>query len=254
MKIVDINTTFGHWPIQLFTHRTLQDLDCALANNGIEESWLSATESILFDDPDVHDLPLFEQLRKYPRFRPVKTVNPLMANWQQSVYHAIEHYPLAALKIYPNYHNYPANHEALWRLSEIAAEHNLPVQVSLRVNDERNQPRVLRVPPTNIDGLLQWIPRFPNTRFIMLCPYWSEIGKLIHANNVYIDISFLDHADVLKRLLTVIKFPVERVLFGSHACFLYPESSALKLKFTECAADIQQAIAQINSRQMLQTK
>lgn len=250
MKIIDTNCSFGHWPLQQFIHQNLHQLDEALESNQISESWLTATESILFADPDVYDFALFRKLRDFPRFRPVKTVNPLLANWRESCLKSIEEYAVTALKVYPNYHNYPSNHTQLHSLADFAAEHNLPMLVSIRISDERSQPASLRIPPVNIPALTTWTGKSPDTRFILHGLYMGELARLKGHSNLYADISFLDRMDVLVNVTEQLHFPTQQLVFGSHACFFYPESSALKLKLTQSPQEIVNQIASGNVNQM----
>lgn len=217
-----------------------------MQNNQIDEVWLSSSESILLEETDVYDLPLFKKIQEFPRFKAVKVVNPTLPNWQESCLHAIKHYNIAAFKVYPNYHGYPSNHVELQRLASFAAAHQLPLLISVRVNDERNQPANLRIPPTNIAALAQWAKKFPETRIVLQCVYMNELGHLTAAPNLYADISFLDHADVVQTAIRMQPLASERLVFGSHACFFYPESSTLKLKFSQAETDIIQQIASGN--------
>lgn len=246
MKIIDTNCSFGNWPIQKFTHRSLSQLDESLDQNQISEAWLTATESILFPDPDVHDFPLFKQIREFPRFKPVKTVNPLFPNWKESCHRAIESHGIVALKAYPNYHGYPSNHIQLQHLAAFAGEQKLPLLVSIRVNDERNQPENLRIAPTNLSAFLTWTYRFPETRFILHAPYMNELSLLKQHPNISADLSFLDQADILQTITQRLAYPVNRLVFGSHACFFYPESSALKLTLSQVAPEIVEQVAYRN--------
>ncbi|HWL55019.1 MAG TPA: hypothetical protein VNQ90_21430 [Chthoniobacteraceae bacterium] len=247
MKIIDVNASFGFWPLQRFTHQTLDALEEAMARNGITEAWVSAIESILFPDPDEFDLPLFRKLAEFPRFRPVKTVNPLLANWRESCTAALKEFPLAALKIFPNYHGYPLGHVELRQLADFAAEYRLPVLVPLRINDERNQPTALEMTPVDPHGLARLAAEAETTTFVALCATKEEAATLLQSpSRVMTDISFLDGEQPLLLLKHRLKGLPPRLLFGSHAPFFYPESSAFKLQYAQLPREEIEGIASGN--------
>lgn len=228
MKIIDVNTSWGFWPIQKFPHDTIADLDSQLGRAGIEEAWVSATESVLYPEPDTYDRRLFRKIAEFPRLRGVKTVNPILANWQSQCRRLLEsNSPPAALKIFPNYHGYHLDDSD--EVARYAAAQGLPILVQMRLNDERNQPTFLQVNGVKPQEMAAFSKRHPDTAFIALCPYLGELPVLSEGSgNLYADISFLDGGDVLQQSAEILGR--ERLMFGSHAPFLYPESAILKIK------------------------
>jgi predicted TIM-barrel fold metal-dependent hydrolase len=235
MKIIDVNASFGFWPSQPFPYSDLQQFEEVYARNGVDEVWVSAVESILFPDPDVYDFALFDALKQFSRFRAVKTVNPLLANWQQSCERAIAEHDIKALKLYPNYQGYTLNHRETLRLCEFAAERDLPILISMRVNDERNQPTCLQVRPVDCGALVELAHTVPQASFIALCAYNNELGTLIQAENILADIAFIDEEDPL--LMACAEFPVSRLVFGSHGPFLYPEAAVFKATYSQIPSE-----------------
>ncbi len=228
MKLVDVNAATGFWPIQHLSHPTLESLDALFATLGVEEVWLSALESVLYPEPDTWDLRLFERLPAFPRFRPVKTVNPLLANWRSHW----EKVPLAAIKLFPAYHGYLLSHPSLDLVCQAAAQEELPVLVTIRMNDERNQPASMQVPPVPVGDLLELSRRHPRTTFIALCCYGHEVATLAQGGErLLAECSFLDGIRALERAAGLLG--QERLLFGSHAPLLHPHSARLKVDFAD---------------------
>lgn len=231
MKTIDVNAAVGFWPLQPFPYQSLEELDDVFERNGVDEVWISAVESILFPEPDTHDFALFERTASFSRFRNVKTVNPLLANWRQSCEVAMEQHSIKALKIFPNYHDYPLNHAEVIRLCNFASAHDLPVLVALRVNDERNQPACLQMAPVSTSALVELANTTPATTFIALCAYSGELAALSPADNIMVDLSFIDGEDPALAASEVI--PPARLVYGSHAPFLYVESAAYKIDYSD---------------------
>ncbi|MBE2204963.1 MAG: hypothetical protein IAE94_11565 [Chthoniobacterales bacterium] len=244
MKIIDANAAFGFWPIQRFSTRTLEALDAVFARTDIAEVWLSAVESILYPEPDEWDLRLFRQLPAFPRFRPVKTVNPLLANWEKS-WDAAKAFPLAAVKLFPNYHGYSPADRCVDAVCEKAVRENLPVLIQMRVNDERNQPSFLQVVGVSAADIAALSRRHPAARIVALCPYNSELSALAEgSNHLLADISFLDGAAILEGAVQLLS--PARLVFGSHEPFLHADSSRLKLDHSKLPAEVLQKLASEN--------
>ncbi len=246
MKMIDVNAAFGFWPIQRFSNETLEGLDNAFAKVDVEEVWLSAIEGILYPEPDSWDKKLFERLSAFPRFRSVKTVNPVLANWQKS-WDALSGFSLAAVKLFPNYHGYSLDAPYVADICEKAAAEKLPVLIQMRVNDERNQPHFLQVGGVPAQDVVALSTRHPNTQIIALCPYNQEFSILAKGGaNLLMDIAFLDGAAILERMVKNV--PQERIVFGSGEAFVHVYSAVLKLRHSRLPAETIRQIASENLR------
>lgn len=253
MKIIDVNAAFGFWPIQRFSTHTLTELDSVFDQSDVAEVWLSAIEGILFPEPDSWDVLLFGQLKDFPRFRPVKTVNPLLANWKKSWNAAVEQFPLAAVKLFPNYHGYSLMDGLMDAICGKAAAEKTIVLIQMRVNDERNQPHFLQVAGTPAADVAKLSLRYPEIRFIALCPYGGELPTLAKGSaNLMADISFLDGADPLR--LAGMGFPVDRLVFGSHEAFLHALAAKRKLDFSSLPPEVVQGVAAENLTRKMEIK
>lgn len=252
MKIIDVNASFGFWPIQHFSISDLAGLDAVYESEGIGEVWLSAVESILFPEPDTYDVSLFERLSGFKRFRPVKTVNPILANWRKSCLSTLNRFPIAALKLFPNYHDYNLTSERLGEVCEFAREHYLPLLIQMRVNDERNQPRFLQVRGVASDELAALSHRYPGVSFIALCAYLDDLKSLADGgDNLLVDLSFLDDGDTIATVAK--KISAERIVFGSNAPFLHIKAASLKLQHCPLPVEIQADVASGNLIRKLPT-
>jgi len=231
MKSIDVNTGWGFWPLQKFAYQKIEEMAGALSAVGVEESWVSAIESIAYPETECFDRKLAEAIRGHSLFRFVKTVNPLFPNWKGEVALMTEAFgsPIA-LKVYPNYHDY--NIGDLGVVAEFALENNLPLLIQVRVNDERNQPTFMQVKATPSAEIAALSRAFPELRIIALCAYTNELSTLASgSDNLFVEPSFFDSYDPL--MFAAEKIEPSRLVFGSHAPFLYPMASALKLRMTE---------------------
>lgn len=240
-----MNASAGFWPIQRFTDSTLAAMDATCARLGIDRVWLSAIESILYPETDAHDLPLFKRLLNFPRFEPVKTVNPLLANWRQSLESAARFFPLSAIKLFPSYHGYSLQDDIMRGVCSAADELSLPVLVQMRVNDERNQPGFMQVPGVNAKSIADLAVANPETLIIALCPYNNDVPHLAAGgDNLLLDVSFLDQSESI--LLFENEIPLDRIVFGSHAPFMVADSAHMKLNHFELPERLRNGVAKGN--------
>ncbi len=245
MKIIDINAGAGFWPAQHFSAQNLGELDTLYKATGIEEVWISAVESILFPEPDTFDFQLFAQLPDFPRFRPVKTVNPILANWQRSCMKSLSGFPVAALKLIPNYHGYSLTSDRVAEICCFAREKMLPLLMQMRVNDERNQPSYMEVRGVPAAEVAELSNRYPENRIYALSAYLHELEALAKGSqNLFVDLSFLDAADTIAAAAE--RIPVDRIVFGSNAPFMHIQAAALKLSHCTLQQADQNAIASGN--------
>jgi hypothetical protein len=223
-QLIDVNVSLGHWPFQRFAVRTAAQLDEHLRHEGIVEAWVGAMDSVLYPDPDVYDDLLAAELRDYPHLKFVKTINPTLSNWRAGLDKAD-----FAIRLYPNYHEYAFTDERLTPVLEEAQRRGLLVQVVMRVDDERNQYRLMMVPAVSVEAVLPIVQRFPDLRFVILNGYYGEAAQLLGCPNVSVDTALIERIETLGSFLKRANEP-DRILFGSYTPMLYTRSAILKLR------------------------
>lgn len=247
--MIDLNAIWGEWPIQRIPRTSLAQLDAVYELLGVTSVWLSAMESILAPEPDRADEALFQQLADHSRFQPVKTINPLLANWQLSLARTLACHPLAAVKLFPSYHGYTLDHPEVRELCQLCAERKLPMLVQTRVNDERTQPIALEIPPVPVAGIAALSQQHPHTIMVALSTTLHELEPLSKGGEkLLVDISFLDAIAVLERALAYL--PLQRIVFGTASTWLVPHASALKMTFSKLPQDAIEAIGSHNIQRL----
>lgn len=250
MKLIDVNVTLGAWPFQKFFEDTPARLEATLRREGIGGAWVSAAESILFPDPEVHDELLFRRLRGQPFFRPVKVVNPVLGNWRERLCAAVKQWRVRAIKLFPNYHRYSLLSDDARALVREAQRLDLAVLVQMRVEDERAQYPLMEVPGVAWTDVVKLAGRFPRARFVVLCAYYGEAKEMTRRRrNLWVDTAFLETGQVMEQVAR--EFPVRQVLFGSHAPFLYAGAGARKLMLARLSRRVLRQVAHANAIEAL---
>lgn len=223
--IIDCNVGFGPWPFARFAEDTPARLAGLLTGSGIDHALVSSVEAVLYEEPAECNGELEKKLRRHAGLLAVPVVNPRVA----SAASIMSRQPAPkAYKLIPNYHNYSLWDERAGALCSQAAARGVPVLIQMRVEDERSQYELMKVPGVPVNDVIGLARRIPGLTVVALCPYFEEAVTLAAAPGVYVDISFTEILDTLRQLCD--KAPSDKIVFGSHAPWLYPQAAAAKLR------------------------
>jgi predicted TIM-barrel fold metal-dependent hydrolase len=234
--IIDCNVGFGAWPFARFAEDTPAKLDRLLESEGIGRALVSSAEAVLYEEPEECNLALERKLARFPRLVPVPVASPRV----KSASAILAKPGIKAVKLIPNYHAYSLGDERAVALCARAAERGIPVLVQMRVEDERSHYELLKVPGVKAEEIAALAARLPELSIVALCPYFGEAVRLAAIPNVYVDISFVEVLDTLRQLCA--KVPAGKVLFGSHAPWLYARAAVRKLELSGIGKEERAAI------------
>jgi len=242
--IVDCNVGFGHWPFARFAEDTPAKLDRLLERDGIDAALVSSAEAVLYEEPEECNRELERRLARHPRLVFVPVANPRVRSAE-----AILARPgLKAVKLIPNYHAYRLLDDGAVALCESAAARGVAVLVQMRIEDERSHYELLKVPGVPEDDIVALAERVPRLAVVALCPYFAEAVRLAKVDNVYVDISFAEPLDTLGQLCAAV--PAGKVLFGSHAPWLYPKAAVAKLELSPISGADREALGWRNAARL----
>ncbi len=250
VRYFDASAWVGSWPFRPSgAARTPAALERLLLAHGVEGACAAPLEPILAPDPMPANLAFLEAVRRRRggRFRwvPAVIVDPTLEGGEADVRHCLE-LGARCLKVLPSYHLYAevavaaaastpwvrpaaeAGHRALDALCALAASSGVPVAVQLRLQDERAQHPLMRVPgvpPADVAALARG---HPNTRFVACGAYLAELAALAPAGNVAVELSFVEGEDTLAQALA--RVGAGRVLLGTHAPLHYVRAGLAKVE------------------------
>jgi len=245
--ITDVNLSLGQWPFQRFEIETPRQLAAHLRKHGIGEGWVCAVDSVLHPDPDVYDAELFRRLRGIRSLQFVKTVNPTLPNWRDSLRAWVGEKGVRAIKIYPNYHQYSLKDPCARELAAELRRLRLPLLIAMRLEDERGHHPLMKVPGVPWEDVVSLARAFPRVPVVALCAYFREARALTAGSrNLYVDLSFMEAMDTLK--MAVGAMPARQILFGSHTPFFYTRAEVMKLSLANVGCRAWRLIARENAR------
>ncbi|MBT7300868.1 MAG: hypothetical protein HN849_15215 [Victivallales bacterium] len=232
---LDVNCSLGRWPFQNCGLRTAKQLAAHLAACGIGRALVSSVEAVLDPDPHACNLELARDLAEQPSLLPLMTVDPTLGHWQECVAQYSEMGLGHALTVVPNYHRYALAAPAADALAESMARHNAVLVVRMRVEDERRQHPLMKVPGVDPAAVAALAERHPGLRILCLCAYLSEVTALVErTSNVWVDLACVEFINTVRKLLT--RVPARRVVFGSHTPLLYTQANLMKMQHAEVTA------------------
>lgn len=249
--LVDVNVSLFHWPCRRLPFDDTPRLVSLLSKHSVTEAWAGSFDAILHHDvAGVNDRLFREcQIHGDGRLRPVGAVNLRLPDWEDDLRRCHEIYGMGGIRLLPGYHDYDLQIPSFQNLLQQAAEHNLFVQIAVRLEDPRTQHHRLIAKDVDLTPLASALADFPEVPVVLLNALSSANSELhaglVSAGRVYFDLSTLEGLAGIERLLK--SLPAERLIFGSHAPFFALESSLLKLQESEIPQTVRLQITSQNA-------
>lgn len=252
---VDANVSLSRWPSRRLPLDETKKLAAKLRSLGVEEAWAGSFDGLLHNDLASANARLAAECRAETAVRlvPFGTVNPLLPDWEEDLRRCAEEHRMPGLRLHPNYHGYGLDHPEFARLLGVATGRRMVVAIATIMEDERMMHPRLRVTPVDPAPLADAVRKVQGARVLLLNALTLNKGEklaaLLRAGDVSVDMAMLEGYAGLANLLKAT--PAERVLFGTHAPFFYPESAGLKLKESDLEEPKLRAIREGNARRLL---
>lgn len=234
MNAIDINCMLGNWPFRKLYKNKLEDMLNVHKKNNIVSGLVSSLDGVFFNDPYEADEDL-HNIVKNTSYKQVLTVNPTLPGYLDDIDNGVKNLNIAGVRIYPCYHEYHLDNSNLDDLCNKLKEHNLPLFVSVRMEDERLD---YLTHPTleKKDVVTSFINKHNDIKIIFLTIRYAEILDLkdlfISNPNLFADSSGLkDEIFVVEKLLQHI--PSEKIMYGSLHPLFCLKSTMLRFEKAE---------------------
>lgn len=253
--MIDVNVSIGQWPFRRLPHDDPAKLAEMLLEQGVTEAWTGSFDALLHEDVAAVNIRLAETCRAgHPGLLvPFGTINPKLPDWQEDLRRCADVHKMPGIRLHPNYHGYSLDDSECVKLLDLAARRGLIVQIAVKMEDERTQFPLLRVPGVNLAPFPGLIGRFPKLRIVLLNALRTLLGDplktLTGMNHVSVELAMLEGACGVEHLIDQIG--VKPILFGSLAPLFVFESALLKLKESPITPEQHRAITWDNARRTL---
>jgi len=252
--IIDTNANLGRWPARRLNYADPHGLLQRLARCHISRAWVVSLEAVFARDCHSENAPLAEAVAGHASLLPLATINPEFPRWERDLCECAQALELRGVRVYPNYHLYTLQDSRFDALLTAAENLGLFVSLAVRMDDERHHFPLCTVPPVDIAPLPELAARHPALPIVVANAGNGDVAKvaslLDSAPNLYFEMSHFETVGGVETLAR--RIGVERVLFGTHAPYYYPESSVLKVT-RECqfTSDELDAILSANAERVL---
>ena len=216
MSRIDVNCLLGHWPFRKIAKNTFEDLKKVHEANGISSGYVSSLSSIFYNDPFEGDEELHEII-KGTAYKHVLTVNPSLPCFEGDIKNGLQKFDIKAVRIYPGYHGYKLSDDSVASLCNILVEHNLPLFLTLRMEDEWLN-YIVQPRPVDISEIRDFLEANPRLKTVLLNIRVGEIAGLKDCiksrSNILFDTSGLkDQVFNVDNLVE--EFTASKIVYGS---------------------------------------
>lgn len=167
--IFDVNAWVGVWPFRSLRDNTPDTLIARLDRAGVDRAAVSQLEAVFHRNPQPANEKLAHAASKYPdRLLPMATINPIFPKWEQDLAVCHESLGMRGVRLFPQYHDYPADGTAAREAAAACAERNLPVAIHHRIEDVRQRHWMDPGGMVDLDQIAALIAGVPQATFIIL--------------------------------------------------------------------------------------
>ena len=145
--MIDFNCFIGPWAFYPTYMEKFEQLKALHERYGITQGYVSNLKSVTYRDPFFSEEELHEAI-KGTGYRHVMTVDPRFPACLDIVKYGIEHWDIAAVRIVPGFQGYKLTDTRLEDLCVLLRAHDLPLYLTLHMQDDRNCYLVQNVAPT----------------------------------------------------------------------------------------------------------
>lgn len=252
--MIDTNLYLSRWPCRRLPLDESALLVARLQASGITQAWAGSFDALLHKDISAVNERLADDCARHPDLLlPMGAVNPALPDWQHDLRRCREQHGMRGIRLHPNYHGSPLGDPRFGELLQLAEEHALIVQIAVRMEDDRTQHPLLRVPAVDLAPLPALLKAQPAVQIELLnsgrdlSP--AIVAELAECPNAWIEFAMTEGVDGVAQLAR--QFPFERLLLGTYAPFFAVESSLLKLEENELGEAVSSRIFRTNAGQML---
>ena len=253
---IDCNAFLGAYPWRKVPGTSPDALVQALERTKIDVAWVTHLPSLFWRDPTEGNAWLYETTRKEKRFKPVPTVHPGLAQWEQVVADAASA-GAPALRCDPLYLGLEPAGGEMRVLTAACAAARMPLVLAVRLEDGRQRHPNDHVPELPAAAVRALIRSDADVRLLVTHADRAFIEE-VHfgstpeeARRIWWDICWIwgPPEDHLATLLDTIGS--ERFVFGTGQPLRLPENGIAKLDLLDVSPDKREAIESTNVRELV---
>jgi len=250
MQIIDTDLFIGTCPFDPHIACNAPQLAQSLNVIGIERGLVSSLNS-LFTSNNIQTSDKF--LQEISPFAdhlwPLLVINPILPDWEQAL--SLFSEKIFGVTLFPRFHRYSLWENKLKVFYDVILRLNKPLNISLRLFDERTMPQGLDIMPViEVGTCVQLADKYSKINFVFSSVTNMEADELLSSRkeNVCITTSFLEGEGLLEKFIR--SSYTANILFGSHFPFFYLESAKAKLESPRISKGAKSLVFQKNAQEI----
>src|SRR6266498_480250 len=262
--IIDTNVNLFNWPFRRMKYAETRSLVAKLRKHRITQAWAGNFDALFSKSIREINARLVEECRTNGEgvLIPFGTVNLAWPDWEEDLRRCHEVYRMPGIRLYPTYQTFDLNHIEFPKLISQATNRGLIIQIVGDMEDSRVHHPIVLTREISFEPLIDIMKKIPHAKVQLLS--WNErvnselLKKLVSNTNVVLDISWLESAGGLGRLIEgntwsgfETPVPVDRFLFGSHAPYFPVEASLIKLFESPLTLEQMKAVMNLNAQKFI---
>ena len=237
MERFDCNCFAGNWPFYKVRYNTVEKIRELHGRIGITGGFISACESIFYQDPYEAEADLAKELIGTPYYQAM-ILNPTLPGWKADLKRGVEELNIKAVRLMPTYHKYDLTSPMVKDLVDAVKSYDLPLLLTFRLRDERCM-WMFQADFIDISQVEAFLETYPDLLTLITDVSASEIEKLAHVfakrNNLFADCSGLkDGLFAADRAYSAIG---DRLVYGSAAPLLEMQASFYNITLSPLSND-----------------
>lgn len=246
-RIIDSNVSLFRCPFRRLPLDDTKLLLTKMRSLGIATAFAGSFEGILQRDIATVNERLAAECRGFPELIPIGSLNPNLPGWEDDWRSCLNDHGMHGIRLHPNYHGYELTDRRFLKLLKLAESSGVFVQIAALFEDVRTQPETLRIPDVDLSPLVTHA--IGRIQILNWRPRGELFEKLAAIPQIHFDISRIDQTDGVATLLQTV--PENRVLFGTHAPFLIPEASLIRVHESALSENSLHSVLEANATTFL---
>lgn len=248
---IDVNTFLGAYPYRRVPGTSAEALLAAMGRVGIDQAWVTHLPSLFWQAPAEGNAWLYETAAAHPRLKPVPSIHPGLAGWEEALGEAATR-GAPAVRCDPTFLGLDPAGSELRVLAGACGAAGVPLLLAVRLEDARQRhpnDAAAELPAAAVrtlvrsDADVRLIVTHADRGFVEEVHFGSTPEE---AARIWWDISWIwgppeDHLEILLRTVGV-----ERFVFGTGMPLRIPETSVAKLDLLELSTEQRAAIESQN--------
>ena len=251
LEATDVTCHVGAWPFRLGAAADIDDLRAYAARAGLRRLWVSHLASLFGFDTRAGNAAVLDACAGDRLFAVFAVLDPSESTWREELDWALDR-GAAGIRIAPSLRRHPLADAVA--LARACGERGVPVQLLVRLDDERVRHRMLAGDDPTPEEIAEFVRHTAGTDIVvsgLRWEGWSEVRARLSGDELDRVVLDLWHVNGPFRVFDALAAEPDRWVFGSGFPVQTPEATMLQLAASDLPAEIRRRIARTTAATLL---